>query len=288
MRGGARRGRRGADRTHRGAHRRGQRRIDDEDRRDGAGATGILATDNTGATITFAPLAGGTGLEISTTSSTAFQATGGGTLNITGADNDITTNTGTVLNWSGVSVGGSGVSFDIIQSTISTGGTKFSFSNVDGGTIDVNVASVAGTTGGGHGLTIIGGSAATFNFDNFAAGSVTGDAIQITGAGNGNVTIGTVLIEGGSDNALLVDSNSGTVTINGGTIGASDDPAGIAIDINAGTGNITIGASIAKTTAGDIVEITGRTGGTVTFTGNFSATGNVANGIDINGNTRHL
>ena len=56
-------------------------------------------------------------------------------------------------------------------------------------------------------------------------------------------------------------------------IDATNDPAGNAVDINGSNGNITIAASIAKTTAGDIVEITGRTGGTVTFTGDINASG---------------
>ena len=33
------------------------------------------------------------------------------------------------------------------------------------------------------------------------------------------------------------------------------------------------------------MEVTGRTGGTVTLSGNLSATGAVSNGIDVNGNT---
>ena len=82
-----------------------------------------------------------------------------------------------------------------------------------------------------------------------------------------------------------LDNNSATVAINGGTIGNTNDPGGIGVDINGGSASVTIAASVTKTTAGDIVEVTGRTGGTVTLSGNLSATGAVSNGIDVNSNT---
>ena len=75
------------------------------------------------------------------------------------------------------------------------------------------------------------------------------------------------------------------MNVNGGSIGSTNDPTGIGVDINGGSGNVTVASSVTKTTAGDIVEVTGRTAGTVTFSGNLSATGAVANGIDVNGNT---
>ena len=50
-----------------------------------------------------------------------------------------------------------------------------------------------------------------------------------------------------------------------------------------GTGNVTIGATINKTTAGDVVEVTGRTTGTVDFNGNITSTN--GGGIDLTGSS---
>ena len=49
-------------------------------------------------------------------------------------------------------------------------------------------------------------------------------------------------------------------------------PRRLGVDINGGTGNVTISATINKTTAGDVVEVTGRTTGTVDFNGNITST----------------
>ena len=46
------------------------------------------------------------------------------------------------------------------------------------------------------------------------------------------------------------------MAINGGSIGNRNDPGGIGVDINGGSANVTIDATVNKTTAGDIVEVT--------------------------------
>src|SRR5262245_63003919 len=83
--------------------------------------------------------------------------------------------------------------------------------------------------------------------------------------------------------AYEIDNNSATVAINGGTIGNSNDPGGIGVDINAGSASVTINATINKTTAGDVVEVTGRTTGTVDFNGNITSTN--GGGIDLTGSS---
>ncbi|MEK6281956.1 MAG: Ig-like domain repeat protein [Acidobacteriota bacterium] len=100
---------------------------------------------------------------------------------------------------------------------------------------------------------------------------------------SGSLTIGTVSINGQTVDGIDITTSTGTVTINGGTIGNTNDPAGIGVDINGGTGNVTISATVNKTTAGDLVEVTGRSTNTVDFNGNLTSTG--AAGIDLNTNT---
>jgi mucin-19 len=245
-------------------------------------AIAVSATDNTGATISF--LNGG--LDIDTTTATGFTATGGGTFNVAGAGNSITTTTGQIVNWDGVSVGASGVSFASLASTGTVAADAISLSNVDGaGTFNGGAVTVNSTSGAGSdGIAITGGSAANFSFSSATIDNTGGNGINLDGA-NGAVTFATVDIDGTTGAGVFVNANTNAVNISGGTIGATNDPTGIGVDINGGNGNVTVAASVAKTTAGDIVEVTGRTGGTVTFSGNLSATGGVANGIDVNGNT---
>ena len=82
------------------------------------------------------------------------------------------------------------------------------------------------------------------------------EGIQLAGVA-GSFTATTVSLNGMTGDGVDLDSNTATVTINGGSIGNSNDPGGIGVDINGGTGNVTIGATINKTTAGDVVEVHG-------------------------------
>ena len=235
-------------------------------------ATAIsISPDNTGATINFHWPADG--LEISTTAGTGFQATGGGTINIP-APATTSPPHGPVLNWS--TAFGRRQRRDLRYThhrRTSTGGrssrstTSMAQQHVNGGRHH------RGTSGAGHGLAIIGGSAATFNFANAAIDS-TSDAIRSLDAANGAVTFTTGRHRRRSrrrhqrrrqlqhcHHQWRHDRRRATIRPES----ASTSTPAPATSRSA--------ASIAKTTAGDIVEITGRTGGTVTFTGNFSATG---------------
>ena len=56
------------------------------------------------------------------------------------------------------------------------------------------------------------------------------------------------------------------------------------MDLDQGAGNVTIAAALTKTTAGRIVEVTGRTGGTAAFSGALSCS-SVCTGINVANNT---
>ncbi|HVQ55650.1 MAG TPA: Ig-like domain-containing protein, partial [Pyrinomonadaceae bacterium] len=150
------------------------------------------------------------------------------------------------------------VAFDTLTSTSSTVGAAVSLTTVTG-TLTAGSATLTGGVGG----------------------------IGINGMSSGSVTITTVNINGQSGDGINITNlgSPASVSINGGTIGNTDDPAGNAVEVNGSNGNVTIAAALTKTTAAKIVLVTGRTGNTVAFSGNISATGAVDNGIDINNNT---
>jgi hypothetical protein len=116
--------------------------------------------------------------------------------------------------------------------------------------------------------------------------SGTDGGISLNGM-SGSLTIGSVDIDGQDGDGIdITNLGSGaSVTINGGTIGNTNDPAGVGVDINGGLGNITISATINHNTAGThVVEVSSRTTGTVDFNGNITASGN-GTGIDLTSNT---
>ncbi|WP_233259698.1 hypothetical protein [Ramlibacter sp. WS9] len=239
----------------------------------------VSLTDNTGATINFT----GGGLDIDTTSGTGIVATGGGTINVTGASNSVTSTTGAVVNMDGVSVGGSGITFSSLTATGTVAADAISFNNVDGaGTFSGGTVGVLGTSGASSdGLAITGGSAATFTFGTTTIDDTGADAINLNGA-NGAVTFSSVNLDGMLGNGISITGNTNAVSVNGGSIGVSNDATLNSVDISGGNGTITIAASSTKAAGNDLLEITGRTGGTVTISGTQSGT---VSGIDINSNT---
>ncbi|MEY2578086.1 MAG: hypothetical protein QOI49_910, partial [Verrucomicrobiota bacterium] len=99
---------------------------------DTAGSTGINLSSNTGATITFRG-----GLSLTTTTNSAFTATGGGTVNVCATNdcaagsavtNAITTTTGAALNVTSTNIGASGLTF---RSISGDGGSNIKI-NLDG------------------------------------------------------------------------------------------------------------------------------------------------------------
>ena len=241
----------------------------------------IDLTSNTGGTFN---LGGGTGdVDITTTSGTGFNATGGATLNVTGASNTIQTGTGQVLNWSGVGIGASNATFATLQSTGTVANTAIALNNVDNNTFNGGAVTIAGTSGGtSDGIRIDGGSSAAFNFTSATIDNTGDDGIDLNGA-NGVVTFTTVNLDGMAGNGIEITGNTNPVNINGGSIGATNDAAGLGVQITGGTGNVTIDATIKDDTAANFVaQVTGRTGGTVDFNGLI--TSNSGGGIDLNVN----
>ncbi len=242
-----------------------------------ASATGIDLTSNGGGTFNF-----NGGLNIDTSSGTGFNATGG-ILNVTGTNN-IDSTTGTALNMDGVTIGGSNMTFATIDKNAAGGASVgIDINNVDGGTFSVTGSStIAGTAAGAsnHGIDITGGSSAAFTFASATIDNTGGAGINLSGA-NGVVTFTTVDIDGTTGAGIDIASNPNAVNINGGSIGSSNDPAGNAVDIAGGSGNVTVAATINNQT-GRAVEVTGRMAGTVAFSAAIDEDGT---GINLTGNT---
>ena len=251
----------------------------------------VTLSNNAGATVNFAPLVGGNGLDIVTTSGAGFSATGGGTVTVTGTGNTIQTTTGQVINLTGVSAGAGGINFASLQNTGTVAGIAINLNNLDsagGGAFSSGTTSVAATSGGNDGIFIGNGSAANVSFGatTIGTGTVSGDGIEINGAGNGTVTFTSVTINNTTAHGVSVvgaAGATGAIAINGGTIGAG--VGGDGVNVTGGSGNVTVAASITKTSAGNVVEVSSHTGGAVAFSGNISATGGAANGILLNNNT---
>ncbi|WP_417772027.1 beta strand repeat-containing protein [Stappia sp.] len=226
-------------------------------------------------------------LDIDTSAGTGFDAnaTSGGALTLNVASTgtqEINTATGQILRMNDVTIGGTGVSFDTLAASGTVSGDAVRLFDVDGGAFNGGAVSVVNTSAAGNGIVISGFSTSTFNFTSATIDGAAGAGILLSGA-NGAVTFDTVDIDGTGDDGVEIANTHSAVTINGGSIGATNDPAGIAVDINGGSANVTIAADITKTTANDLIEISGRSAGTVTFSGNLSATG-AAGGIQVTAN----
>jgi hypothetical protein len=106
---------------------------------------GVALSGNTGST----SFSGG--MLLSTGTNTAFSATGGGTVTVTDppglTNNTITTTTGTAVNISGTSIGGSGVTFESVSSTTAGSNTAIILANTGSGSFLITGTGSSGTGG---------------------------------------------------------------------------------------------------------------------------------------------
>ncbi len=163
------------------------------------------------------------------------------------------------------SSGSQGINLNLVAGTFTVSGTT----------------TIAGTTGDG---IAINASPATIAFQGATTIDNAGvNGINLTG-GNGTVTFTSIDLDTIGIVGLLVQGNTNPVNINGGSIGAINDPGGNAVDIDQGSANITIASTVAKATGGEVVDVTGRTGGMVIFSNTLSCTSSCA-GMNIANNT---
>lgn len=216
-----------------------------------SGATSITGTSGVGIDVTGANTGPFTFGAV-TVNNTATAGGGihvvSGTVNVTGLANIDTT--------SGVGLSQSG------GTTSFTGGL----------TIDTTTGTAIVGTGGTMGITATGG-AETVN-------STLGQAISLSGVA-ATIALDSTSSGGGTNNVSLTNV-TGTVGLGSGSLtGAS----AVAFLLGGGDATVSYGGTVTKTTAGNIVDISGVAGGTVTLSGNLSATGGFDNGIDVHTNS---
>ncbi|HYD37833.1 MAG TPA: cadherin-like domain-containing protein, partial [Allosphingosinicella sp.] len=253
----------------------------------GLGGNGVTLTNNSG-TINFSPT--GTGLDITTASGSGLVFTGGGTLNITGAANSVTTTTGQVLNLVNGTMGTSGIAFQTLQSGTVAAGNAINISNLDAagaGTFSGGAVTIGGTGGASTDGINITSSNSTFTFASATIDNTQGDGIEINGQTQtqGAVTFTTVNLDGMGGVGVHIAGATNAVNIDGGSIGATNDTANDGVRINGGTGAVTVAATVSQSSGGNqAVDITGHSGGAISFTGSVTA-GVGGGGISIVNNT---
>lgn len=274
----------------------------------GTGATGTTTLTNLTLSAGAATTAIKFGAATGTVTATNVDTTGGSGLSVVGGNAafifDSTSSTSSVAGTAVSITNRTGGSFGY-AGTITTGVTAGGI--VISGATGVNTVSFTGAvTHNATGAAVSinnGGLASTVSFANLAitTGSVN-TAFTATNGGTVNVTTGSIsagaqavnlngiaaginftsITSGGGVNNVALTNVTGTVDLGSGALSGA---TGAAFLVSGGTANISYAGSVTKTTAGNVVSISSRTGGTTTLSGNLSATGGVANGILVNGNT---
>lgn len=109
-----------------------------------------------------------------------------------------------------------------------------------------------------------------------------GPAVDVTGAPAAVLAFDTVTSTNSTTDGINLDGlGTGTFSATGGTISGA---AGISFDLNGGSGNVTYPGQLFDGD-GATAEITGRTGGSVTFSGQVADDNDAGGGITVSGNT---
>lgn len=185
-----------------------------------------------------------------------------------------------------VNIQNSSAALDFGATTVNNfnGGTCISITNSGTGSVTFSNLSLPYA---GNGTGLVASTGGTINIGGTSS-TITGrPALDITSTSFGSgATFASITSNNFFSKAVNLDNVSGPLTINGGSISASTFFAGgIAFDVNGGSSNITYAGSITYPSPSTdlVVEITGRTGGTVTFSGTINATSGT--GINVASNT---
>lgn len=179
-------------------------------------STGINLATNPGATINFTGV-----ITLNTAASTAFSATGGGTISSTATTSTIVTTTGIGLNVANTTIGSGNITFRSIASNGSSSGI------------------VLNTTGTSGGLIVTGDGGATSNSSGGTIQNTTGAGISLTNTTG--VSFNYMNIQNGGDDGIAGSNVTGftltrsLVSNNGNAVGE----AGLDFDNLHGTSSIT-------------------------------------------------
>ncbi len=186
--------------------------------------TGIYLNANTGSTITFSGA-----ITASTGANPAFAATGGGTVNATGAGSTLTTTTATALNVANTTIGASGLTFQSISAGTSVSGPASGIvlaNTGSSGGLTVNGGTIQNTTSHGVSLT----STFSPSFIGLIVKNTAGSGVkgtQVTSFSFVNGSIDNTGTGGGADESSIAfntavsgteNNVSGTLTITGNSL----------------------------------------------------------------------
>jgi VCBS repeat-containing protein len=223
----------------------------------GGSATAIGVRLFNAGTVNFS--AAGT-ISIATTGAKALDATGTNMGTGSVFDDITVTGSGTggvnLVNTTGATTLGNGAGTDLDLTTTSGATAALNISN--GGTVSVPGGGTANLNAtGGPAADITGTSGATFDLDTVSSTGSANDGVNLSGLG------------------------TGTFTATGGAIGGA---AGIAFDLDGGSGTVTYPGTF-NNGSGSTADITTRSGGVVSFGGNINDTNDAGGGITLSGNS---
>lgn len=183
-----------------------------------------------------------------------------------------------------------GINLDSAAGTLTVNGTTTLSNSAFGLRVNASGslnASFSGTTSltATAGTALLASTGGTLNFSGTSNTAIAtgGPAVDLTSTSLGSgATFATASSSSSTGKGLNLDTVSGAFIASGGSISS---PAGIGVDINAGSSTITYVGSVTSTAANRLIEVTGRTGGTVTLSGNLSGTGATHTGINIASNS---
>ncbi len=165
----------------------------------------------------------------------------------------LTTITGTLTITTGAISGATGTAFNVSGGTVSI--------TYSGGITQANIAAMVSIAGGHVTGTI------TFNTGTLSATNGTG--LQFDNADGVYNFNGPVTLNGGDAGIDIINGSSGNFTFSNAPI---TNPTGVAFLVNGGNGTINHTGIISKTSAGRLIDIQARTGGSVTINSNLSST----------------
>jgi hypothetical protein len=156
------------------------------------------------------------------------------------------------------------------------GGTVISITSSGSGSVTFSNLNMPNA---GNGVGLIANAGGTINIAGTASTITARTALDITSTSFGSgATFASITSTSSGGKGVSLNTVTGPVTILGGSITNSSS---VAFDVDAGSSNITYAGTISNA-APLAVEVTGRTGGTVTFSGNITNTGA---GINLASNT---
>lgn len=182
----------------------------------------------------------------------------------------------------GIDIQSSSASLDFGTTTVNRLNSGPGVSITNSGTGSVTFGSLAITSSGAGLFATTGG---TINIGGTGNTSSGRPALDITSTSFGSgATFASLTSTNFSSKGINLDNVTGSVIANGGSL-SSSFATNVAFDVNAGSSTITYAGSISYTgtASSRTVEITGRTGGTVTLSGNITTS--AGTGINVASNT---